>query len=131
MDDLTTMPELTQSVFNFVKQEKKTMMTTNSVMVQGATVFENQSTLTGLKNDDFKIRIILKHSDLTEGDCIKLLKMDSCSLNDLLVFGAQLPVKKKLPKEFMIAQVLHIFLEERIKAVGDRLRDIKKNGVIS
>ena len=126
IDDMMSCPQLIMPVFNFIRGEKKTIESRLSVGSNVA-MFAEQTSLAGLE-EDYKIWFVISNSDLNGMDLAEAMAEDSGCLNCLFQFGTQLPMKQKLPAEFLVRACLNTFVSERVVACGRRLAEFKSRG---
>lgn len=91
--------------------------------------FATVTTLSKL-DSEFVLSYIVKKSDLTMEDCIKMLKFDGDSAGNLLMLDQQIPGTTRLPKDMIVTSVTENTLERRSAEAGDRLAHIKAKGAL-
>lgn len=127
VDDLMAYPELTRSVFNFIREEKKSIERRRQVGGGSVPMFASQSSILGLE-EDFKISFVTANSDLDASDVVKVMRDDPGNLDDLVQYAVQMPMKPKLPLSFMVKACLETCWNARTKALDFPLKQFKKNG---
>lgn len=109
-----------------MQAEKKKLQDTKGLTDSGG-CFDAVVSLAGA-DEDFKIALLTSQSDLSTQDIVQMVKEDKDAVNDLVMFACQVPMKPKLPAQFISKQVLRVFLVERAEALGDRLRFFRQRG---
>lgn len=112
--------------FNYLRSEKAKIAARTSV-APASELFGDQSSLSSL-DEDFKIALITSWSDLQVEDVVKVLKADPSGVNDMVQYATQLPMRVKLPMEFLVRTLLQEFLSARRVSCGNRLTDFKARG---
>ena len=126
VEDMQRTTALVLPTFNYVQQQKSKVEARAIVANSGAT-FAEQTSIVGLP-EDFKIQVVVTYSDLTAEDVVLMLQFDKDSLDDVLQLGLQMPLKMKLPVQFLVQAVLEDFMKLRLIACGRRLNNFKANG---
>lgn len=127
IDDLLNIPELAQPVFNLIRDEKKAIEARKAVSDGGVDLFKGQTSVSAL-DEEYKVRFVTRHSDLNGSDVVLMMKYAAEQLNDLIAYALGLPMKGKLPMQFLVKEVLSKFWDDRVELLGNRLREFKKTG---
>lgn len=114
--------------FNYLQQAKKDILAKHAI-AQSAESFSDFSTLAAL-DQSFKIAFITTNSDLNSSDLVGLVRDDMASINDVLQYAVQVPMRMKLPMTLIVHEVMRSFLQERALFLGNRLSAFKANGGI-
>lgn len=125
VEDLIAEPQHVAHLYNELQKRKRSLIGTSEAVPE-AEVLGESGRLTRI-DSDFKLAWVDEHSDLTEKDCIELMKADGQSIHYLLQMGLQSGFKLKLPASLRVREVMKRFFDERAELARHRLKDIKKN----
>ena len=119
INDVLRLPELRVDVFSFIAEKKKKIEQRNDVGYDGDLLPENTTFKT--LPEDMKIAIITKHSDLAESDIKTILLNDPEGFDEMFQWGLQMPMKTRLPVQFLVKPVCSLFITARFLECGSRL----------
>ena len=94
---------------------------------QNVPLFADQTSIGGL-DENYKVHFVTSHSDLSGDDVVNILKQDPQNLNDLMLWGLQLPMKPKLLAQLLVVAVANKLFDSRHSQCGKRLANFKANG---
>ena len=103
IDDIIEYDELTQPVFNLIREERKKIIAKRSVAKSEShePTFSRPFSFAGME-DASKVAFVLEESELSVADLALIMRADSEQLNELIVYALQLPMKQKVSLAFLV-----------------------------
>ena len=127
VEDLKSCSMLVTPTFNFIRGEKRKLQERSDIGGKASPMFSEVSSLGGME-EEWKIIFVTSNSDLSASDITAVMGTDNGFLNDLIDWALQLPMKDKLPVEFLVKKVWGMFADARYALCGSRLDSFKANG---
>lgn len=128
MEDLSSEPSLIVPVYTWVQRRKREMVDHGDDLLAVARKVEAKSI--SKLDDDWKIQWIVQRADVSKQEILEVFRASPASLDDIMHFALQMPLRKPLAGKLLYTDILEEFLDARYKECGERLQALKANGAI-